>query len=239
MRRKRLVIFILLLASILIVSGCNQAVGGNIRSSSGSSGSGGGGASASDYCGTMYNAQGSGTYAQVACSQDSRCKWDADYNKCINVISTTRTAPVDSIADRSVTTSLTKDQKLEVLNMLSNCESVELWEKKGSGVGAFLAEGLTPKEYCINRGFGSCLLVQNEFEDVVFESKNGTCDGEIKYKNRITSIDRPADCNTGLSEQDYYLYNDLTRKQAQCNGGYSLDGDYWASHYMSVICCSV
>jgi len=68
---KKILIFVLLSLSLLVIVGCQETIGGRY------SASGGGSSKCSSY---------TGSYGQAACAQNSKCKWDAKSNKCVGVV---------------------------------------------------------------------------------------------------------------------------------------------------------
>ncbi|HLC37682.1 MAG TPA: hypothetical protein VJJ53_02795 [Candidatus Nanoarchaeia archaeon] len=63
---KKILIFVLLSFSLLIVAGCQDTVGRNP---------------------TIQKCSGyTGSYGQAACGQDKNCEWDNELNKCVDRI---------------------------------------------------------------------------------------------------------------------------------------------------------
>ena len=87
-----------------------------------------------------------------------------------------------------------------ILNMLSNCTSVPIFNQRGSG-GDFLAEGLTPNQYCKKIGYNNCLLVNTRFFETGWNSEDGSCGGGLRYVDDRNEINSPIGCNTIITKE--------------------------------------
>ena len=122
-----------------------------------------------------------------------------------------------------------------VLNMLTNAKHINPYQRQGSGVGPFLADGMTANEYCKKNNYGNCLLVINNFGEVYFNSNDLSCSNGINYHNQYNNLNLPADCNTRF-DSNFYISHDPRTKDAVClNGGYS-SSDLWNLYYVGFIC---
>ena len=122
-----------------------------------------------------------------------------------------------------------------VLDMLTSAKHLNPYEKFSSGVGKFLADGMTANEYCKNKGYGNCLLVINNFGEVYFNSNDLSCNNGINYDDKSDQLNLPADCNTRF-DYNFYLSHDPRTKNAVCLGGGSGGSDHWDSYYVRFIC---
>lgn len=127
-----------------------------------------------------------------------------------------------------------------VLNMISNCKSVSLYERAGGfSAGKFLAEGFTPQQYCKKKGYDSCLLVNNEFFERYYDSSDGSCDGDMNFENWRTSINSPADCSTLLSKDFLTFMGFPYGESVGCKSGGIANTDFMNTYDPEVICCSI
>jgi hypothetical protein len=125
-----------------------------------------------------------------------------------------------------------------VLDMLTNSNVVNPYDRQGmSGVGAFLADGMSADQYCKNNGYGNCLMVLNTVDEVHFNSDDLSCTGGLNYDNRYINVNTPADCNTIFDDTFYNGMNFHPRtKSAECVGGGYGNSDHWYNNYVSFIC---
>ena len=117
-----------------------------------------------------------------------------------------------------------------ILNMMSNCKSVPIFNVRGSG-GDFLAKGLTPNQYCKKIGYDSCLLVNTRSFETGWNSEDGSCGGGLRYVDDRNEINSPVDCNTVLTKEFSGDYP---------SGCVTQQNDHISNKIIEdIICCSV
>ena len=117
-----------------------------------------------------------------------------------------------------------------ILGMLSNCTSVPLFNVRGS-TGDFLAEGLTPNQYCKKIGYDSCLLVNTRFFETGWNSEDGSCGGGLRYVDDRNEINSRVSCNTIITKEFSGDY------PSEC---VTQQNDHISNNYIEdVICCSI
>jgi hypothetical protein len=118
-----------------------------------------------------------------------------------------------------------KATKEEILEMLGQCKLVNTFERRGSAVGDFLADGMTGNEFCQDQGYYGCLFIQESHHYQLYESDDNSCtnmfDNDVFMK--IT------DCTTTLNEEDFTVDG--------CSNGDIRDTDFYHHITPSVYCC--